>query len=193
MFELTRENGQQMLLGGWFLADLYFAPQLQLDSGVIWAGMIILLGISLLADALRKSKKPKFRIHRKNKQNPNHSGKNAYDFSLGKDSFVFDASFGENMQYVSLPVLDSGEISCSFGEYTLDLSGVEAVSDDCRIDANCSFGELTIQVPRRFAVKSVSSTAFAEFSVSGQPDEHCDGTIRLDANCSFGEITVEYI
>ena len=75
----------------------------------------------------------------------------------------------------------------------MDLSGCEEVFRNCRIDANCSFGELILLVPRRFRVEPDSSTAFASLEIVGQPDPEPKGVIRLDANISFGEITVKYI
>lgn len=179
-----------LLLGAGFLADGFFDLQWQLDSSLIWAIVIVILGISLLVDALRRSSRKNGHTIRLGRGNHN---KSQSDLQIDEDSFSYDGSFGENTQYICMAILNDGDISCSFGEYTIDLSEVQAVSAQCHIDANCSFGELTLLVPRRFAVKPVSSTSFAEFSVSGQPQELPEGVIHLDANCSFGEIEVKYI
>ena len=92
-----------------------------------------------------------------------------------------------------LPLLEEGDISCSFGEMTVDLRGCSAVTPDCSIDATCSFGELTLLVPKRFRVQHDSSTAFASIHIHGHHDEDPQGVIQLDASVSFGEIQVQYV
>ena len=78
-------------------------------------------------------------------------------------------------------------------DFTVDLSGVQQVSKHCSLEANCSFGELTIRVPSKFAVMQSNSGAFSDSSTSGHADPEPEGTIYLDSNVSFGEIHVEYI
>ena len=73
------------------------------------------------------------------------------------------------------------------------LSGCEKISEDCRIDASCSFGDLKILVPRRFRVEAFPSTSFASVEFSGHPDETPEGTIFLNGKASFGSIHIQYI
>lgn len=176
------------LCGGYFLL-MNFLPE-RLDGKLILPIIIILFGLGLLADALRKKKKPGFQVHCNNK---NHKGPKPGHFAQNDDSFEFSGSFGESHQYIAMPRLGYGDISVSFGEYSVDLSGVEAVSEDCALEASCSFGELTIRVPRRYQIRCESRTTLAELSTQGQPDPAPAGTIRLDASVSFGEITVCYV
>lgn len=172
------------LLGGWFLADLFLPNHLQLESGVIWAVVILILGASLLIDTLRKPKKPiGYQGYKKNKSS----------FVTGENSFTYTCSFSEKTQPVNLALLKEGSAHCSFGEFVVDLSGVEQVSADCFLELHCSFGELKVLVPKRFAVKPDASTAFAGFSVSGQPDACPQGVIRAEVHCNFSEIIIEYI
>lgn len=177
------------LVGGFFLADNMIPNGLNFDGGLIFAVIVVLLGVSLLVDALRKKKKPSCHFHY------NKSGKNKpmQSYDTDEDSFDFSASFGENHQFVSLPLLRSGDISTSFGEYSVNLSGVDAVTDDCSIDISCSFGELTLMVPSRFRVKPESSTAFGAFQIDDHPGGEISGCIRIDASASFGQINVRYI
>ena len=172
------------LLGGWFLADLFWPNHLQLESGVIWAAVILILGVSLLIYALRKPKKP---VACKG------NGKSKSSFVTGENSFTYSCSFSEKSQPVFLALLKEGSAHCSFGEFVVDLSGVEQVTADCFLELHCSFGELKVLVPKRFAIKPETSTAFADFSVSGQPDTHPQGIIRADVHCNFSEIIIEYI
>jgi len=93
-------------------------------------------------------------------------------------------------KFVREGVLD---VSTSFGDFTIDLTGVEKVSDHCSVEVNCSFGELELLIPSRFEVKQNGSSAFGDSSVSGQPDPNPQGTIYLKTSVSFGEIHIEYI
>ena len=92
-----------------------------------------------------------------------------------------------------MAVLRSGEISCSFGEYTVDLTQVAEIAEDCTLEANCAFGQLTLRIPKCYALHQDNSTFLAGFDISGHPDPNPRGTIRLEANASFGEIDVQYI
>lgn len=177
------------LIGTYFLLDaLNWLPE-SLGKELIFPLILVLLGISLLADAFRKNKKPRFKVV----HNGGNSKKTTYDCSTGSDNFQCSLSFGENTHFVSVPMLRSGEADLSFGELTVDLRGCETVSEDCRIEANCSFGELCFLVPRKFQVKHRAGSAFGSVDVSGDPDPNPAGIIHLDADVSFGEISIEYV
>ena len=75
----------------------------------------------------------------------------------------------------------------------MDLSGCDEVSQNCQLDTSCSFGSLTLIVPKKFRVETDSSTSFASLTVSGQPDPSPAGVILLGADVSFGEILVKYV
>lgn len=182
------------LLGGWFLCEQFHVLPFQLDGNTIWAVILLISGISLLIDALSRSRKSAYTDATYTDLNGKvHHGKQRSDFELEENSFVYHGSFGENMQTVILERMDEGEVHCSFGDYVIDLSGVEQVGTQCELELHCSFGELRVLVPKRFCVKPVSSTAFAGFSVSGQPESVPAGVIHMESHCSFGEISVEYI
>lgn len=176
------------LVGGYFLVDKMHLLSINLDNGILIAVAVLLFGVSLLADALRKNKRTKHctNFHGKN-------GEFRHDYTVNGNHFTYEACFGENTQPVHLEILQGGDISTSFGEYTVDLTGVEAVDRNCRIDASCSFGELTLLVPRRFSVIPDSSTSFAGFEIKGQSDATTQGVIYLDSSVSFGEVCVKYI
>lgn len=176
------------LFGGYFLLDNLNLISLDLGD-VIWPAIIILWGLSLLADALRKPKKPRFKFNRAKGNNYMP----VKDFELGEDSFDIDVAFGEGSYDIPLPLLTHGNIDCSFGELVIDLSECEEVAKNCRIDADCSFGELHLKVPGKFLVRPAESTFCASVNVVGQPVANPAGIITLNADVSFGEITIEYI
>ena len=177
------------LVGGYFLVHNLGLWQLDIAGELIFPICIVLFGVSLLFNALRKPKKPKFSVTKRG----GNTNKTKCDCRNTSDGFVCDLSFGENTHWVDLPLLRGGEANCSFGELVVDLTSCEAVAENCVVEANCSFGELVLRVPRRFAVQAESSTAFASVNFSGHPDSTPAGVIRLDANVSFGEIAVRYI
>jgi predicted membrane protein len=156
------------------------------DVKLLFPVALVIFGVSLFAGALRKPKKPQFRFsHDGSKRKSACSTDNGY--------LDFSASFGDNDQYISMTQLNGGQISTSFGDYAIDLSGVQALREGCTLDVNCSFGALLLLVPRRFAVKHSSATSFGEFEICGHPEEAPQGTLYLKTSVSFGEITVRYV
>ena len=179
------------LVGGYFIVDNLGIWELNFSSQLIFPGIVVLFGISLLVDALKKPRKPKFRFSHKGEKMRN--GKSKSYFNCENDTFVCEEAFSENLRHINLAQLRQGSIDCSFGELTVDLSGCETVAPDCLIYANWSFGELTLLVPARFRVEADSSTSFAGFEISGQPDPTPLGIVRLNAKVSFGEIEIRYV
>ena len=180
------------LVGGYFLLEKLQIISTVPDSGMIIAAVILLFGLGLLAEALRKHRHP-FRTSA-NKHANAHHGKIDHNYSIDGDCFSYDASFGDDHQSVQMDKLRTGAISVSFGDYTVDLSGIASVDTQCQLQADCSFGALTILVPRRFTIIAPdSSTSFSSFEVQGQPDPIPEGTIRLSADVSFGSIHIQYL
>ncbi len=174
------------LFGTYFLLDNMALLPFSLGGELVFPAVIVLLGLSLLADALRKPGKSRWRIH-------TPGGKNSGNLVVDGDTFSYSTSFGESRQKVYMPMLREGSITTSFGEFTVDLSGVERVSPDCEVAANCSFGELHLLIPSRYEAVLDNSTAFAEIRTSGRPQEQPEGIVRVCANVSFGEIHLQYI
>lgn len=179
------------LIGGYFIVDNLGIWELSFSSQLIFPGIVVLFGISLLVDALKKPKKPKFRFSHKGGKSGENTRKSTC--TCENDTFACEHAFGENNHYIPLPQLRHGNIDCSFGELTVDLSGCETVAPNCNILANCAFGELNLLVPKKFQVEPNSSTSFASVNILGQPDSVPSGTILLDANVSFGEIEIRYV
>ena len=150
--------------------------------------LLLLFGISLVIDALRRPRKPRTFVHV-----PNGHRKSAHHKRIDGEHFECDASFCEDIQDIQMPRLSSGKAAVSFGELTLDLSGVEEVAEDCRLKLNCSFGEMTVRVPQKYRVVTRGNNFFAGTSIRGKCSENTEGTIYVDAGASFGEICIRYI
>ena len=176
------------LFGGYFLTGLFFPVPIGKD--VLLPVFLLLFGLSLLMDALRKPDKGSVHI----KHNGKTLGGTANNYcQYNGETFSCATSFGENDFHIQLPRLSGGCADVSFGEMTVDLSGCEEIAEGCTVEANCSFGELKILVPRKYRAEAVSSTAFASLEVEGNPDPSPAAAFKLDCNASFGEIVVRYI
>ena len=176
-----------LFFGAYFLlSNLNIAP-FAMGKELLLPAFLLIFGLSLLVDAIRKPKNHHFSISH-NGKNPKRSRCEVKD-----NTFVCDLSFGEVDTVIDTPRLCRGEASVSFGELTIDLSGCEEIEKDCTIDASCSFGELTFKVPSRYKVEAKAGTSFGNFEVKGSPDPEPVAVIALDASVSFGEICVKYI
>lgn len=182
-----------VLVGGYFLLDKLSIISTAQNSGVVIAGVILLFGFGLLAEALRKGRRAFRAVDKTSDHTGGFHGRINRDYNVYDDSFSYDASFGSDMQIVQLEKLRSGSISVSFGDYTVDLNGVSTLDTHCTLHADCAFGELTIAVPRQFTVVPDSSTSFASFEIQGHPDSASEGTIYLSADVSFGSIRIQYL
>ena len=177
------------LFGGYaLLANLHFLPW-DIASQLVFPICILIFGVSLLMDALRRPKKPHVHIRRKGGNND----KTKYDCQTNGGEFVCDLAFGQNTYCVDATTLTGGVADVSFGELTIDLSGCETVAEACHITGDCSFGSLVFLVPCRFRVEHDADSTFASIRISGQPDATPSGTIHMDADVSFGEICIRYI
>lgn len=177
------------LFGGYYLLANMAVPVFVMGKELLLPICIVLFGLSLLMDAMKKGK-PRFSVVHNGKEG-NRISSSA--FNVHADSFEANASFAEEENLVTLPKLASGQIGLSFGELTVDLSGCEEITENCHIQADCSFGELTLRVPRRWRVEPAVSKAFASVEFSGHPDAQPEGIIYLDCNINFGGIEIEYI
>ena len=177
------------LLGGYLLIDNLGVFDISLDKGLIFPALILVFGISLLMDGLRKPKGKRFHIHKKGDMS--HSTRK--HFRQEGESFNCGIRFGEVSHSITLPRLRDGEASVSFGEMTLDLTGCGEITERCQVDVRVSFGELNLKVPRRYRVECAAGTAFGDISTYGHCDENTKATITLIGNVSFGELEIYYV
>lgn len=177
------------LLGGYFLVDNLGIIDISLNKSLIFPALILILGVSLLLDALKKPKKGRFHIHKKGDIGHKTKG----HFTQKDEKFECSLAFGEAHHMVNLPRLAKGEASVSFGELTLDLTDCGEIVDGCRIEIGASFGEVSLKVPRQYRVDCDAGTSFGEISVHGHCDSDVRGVIYLDGGISFGELEIHYV
>ena len=172
-------------LGAFFLIYNLVPLPFSIDSSIPWIAVCcIVCGLFLLFTVFDKRRKKHYKSGNKEHTNT---------YEINGSQLRCSSSFGEQRQLVTTDLLSGGSISNNFGEYVVDLTGVEAVADNCLLDATCSFGELQILIPKRYAVVHESSTVFAGFTVVGEPDNVPVGYIKINASVNFGEIQIKYI
>ena len=175
------------LAGGYYLVNELWPRLFVLEKGFILPILLLLFGLSLLLDAGKKGKKPVFSITSQAK------GKQRQHFLVTEERFDCDVSFGEQSYLINIPRLRGGAADVSFGELTVDLRGCESFGENCHLDLNCSFGELILLVPSSVRAEPSSSTAFGNFTVTGQPNPDASDIIYVNCDASFGEITLRYM
>ena len=184
------------LFGGYFLLENLGITHLNLAGELIFPILIVIFGLSLLADAMRKPKRGRFRVTRDGAKICDENGnpkKGKNEYATDGESFNCNFSFCESTQMINMPLLSDGNIVLSFGELKIDLTGCEKIADGCELYANCSFGELEILVPKRYRVVADSNTTFASMEIEGEPDPNPIATIHIEGNITFGEITIQYV
>ena len=184
------------LFGGYFLIENLNIWELNMGSNLIFPIVIVIFGLSLLADALRKPRQPRFHVSRNGVKlcdENGHPRKGQNEYITEDEGFTCNFSFGEGVQAVALPRLSTGIINMSFGELTVDFTDCEEIADGCMLEANCSFGELVLLVPKWCRVLPESRTAFASLAVKGEPDPEPVATMYVKGKVSFGEILVKYV
>lgn len=181
------------LFGAYFLLYNLSITPIPMGKDLLLPICILLFGLSLLVDALRKNEKPHFQIFHDGRSVRSGEKKHATSLNQEGEHFECSTSFGEDCHVIQLERLSRGEATVSFGELTVDLSGCGELGADCFIEASCSFGELELLVPRRWKVSPASSASFASVEITGQPDSDAEGVIRMDCSASFGEIRIRYI
>lgn len=178
-----------ILFGGYFLLNNLQIIPVSLGSELLWPVLVLLLGLSLLVDALRKPKKSTVTFKRDGKSH----NKSVNQLSLSENGFECENNFGENTHRIDLSTLRRGHAENNFGTMRLDFSGISAVAEDCKVELECNFGELLVSVPRKYCVKLNPESAFGSVTISGEPDATPQGTIAMTCSANFGNIQIIYI
>lgn len=180
------------LVGGYFLLENMGIWKLE-NTDLIFPAAIILFGISLLVNAVKKPKKSGFSVKKNGKNINIDDSSYTSSFSCNDDSFSCSSSFGETVKEVTVAQLVSGEASCAFGKLTVDLRGCEEIADGCRLELECSFGELNLLIPRKYRIVSDDSKAFGHVTYKGTPADVPAATVHMEADVSFGNICIHYL
>lgn len=173
------------LVGGYGLLSQFIT--LPVGSDLVLPVLLLLVGLGLLLSALRKPKAPKIRLH----TSGSNAAQSSYHCLDGRVSC--DISFSQQRYLVESPLLKGGEVDLSFGSLTLDLRGCQDFADDCVLELDCSFGDLTVLLPKTCQAELSQDTCFADVHTQGHPVENPQHKVMLDCDVSFGEIILQYV
>lgn len=181
------------LFGGYnLLSNLGLLPY-HLGKELLVPVLLLMFGLSLLANALKKDPKSSYQLSHNGQVIHDSSRKFMTSCSVEGETFECSTLFGSSRPKFEMERMSQGTIEVAFGELTVDLSGCQEIGEDCTIDANCSFGQLIILVPRKWRVEPLSSTAFASAEMIGDPAPDAKYLIRIQSEVSFGEVKIQYI
>jgi len=185
------------LIGLYSLVNSITVLPVRLNDELVFPASLLVLGVGLLIDALRKPGKGSFGLG----HNGGHIHSSEAEFcgmegnycNYHGESFECAAGFGEQRYLIQLPRLSGGKAELGFGEMTVDLSGCEEIAEGCLLQLKSGFGELELLVPRKWKVLPHSSASFGGVDIQGCPDPAAEAVIRAYCSASFGSITIRYI
>ena len=159
----------------------------KLTWSMIWPAALILIGLTVLLGYLFPRKKEEgegfFHVEK---------GDPVFEFSEeGGYVWVESAFTTETKKVTGDEPFRGAKIDMSFGSLTVDLTEAN-IENGATIDADVSFGSMTLRLPAFVGVKSESSAAFGGVNCpAGDPDAAI--RINLKGDVSFGKIEVEYV
>lgn len=173
--------------GGYFLLDTLIPLPLPMGMDLILPIVLLLFGLRLLTDALRKPQKSMFSIA--------HDGHiyQRSDCTYQEETFSCETCFGDNHYPIQLSRLSGGSAEVAFGKMTLDLCGCEEIAETCLVNLECAFGELVVLVPREYRTEIHASTAFGKVLEQGALVSTGADAIQLSCDVSFGQIIIRHI
>ena len=159
----------------------------KLTWSMIWPAALILIGLTVLLGYLFPRKK--------------EEGEGFFHVEKGDPVFEFSEEGGyvrveaavttETKKVTGDEPFRGAKIDMSFGSLTVDLTEAN-IENGATIDADVSFGSMTLRLPAFVGVKSESSAAFGGVNCpAGDPDAAI--RINLKGDVSFGKIEVEYV
>ena len=155
------------------------------------AALVILIGIRIILSPLFKRMRRK-RIRRKVQEAMSDSGiVFTGSTEAGSNGSTYDVRFGERTIHLDGDEFTSATLLVNFGEMKFDLSDAH-ITDCAVIDANCSFGELSIILPDGVRADVTRGGAFSEIANNHrQPMDENAPVVYINATCSFGEIAIK--
>lgn len=178
-----------MAVGGYEFIHFGWGVGIDLRFYAIMLGLAIVMLISLLVKAIKNNRKRK-----QSASSAVAAGTKPASFSMStEDNFLREeVSFAsKNVTYPAQP-LKGADIEANFCESVIDLTAVTAFTDNPVIDVDCNFATVTLYVPRTVRVTRKDETAFAAFTVKGEPNEDAAETAVVRGDVNFGSLEVIY-
>ena len=161
--------------------------QYRLTWSMIWPAALILIGLTVLLGYLFPRKKGEgegfFHVEK---------GDPVFEYAEEGGYVRVESAFSTQTKKVTGDEPFRGaKIDMSFGSLTFDLTEAN-IENGATIDADVSFGSMTLRLPAFVGIKSESSAAFGGVNCpTGDPNAAI--RINLKGDVSFGKIEVEYV
>lgn len=172
------------LCGGyWLVNNMNLIQQnFELPWSIILLGLLILWAISSL---IRH-----FRGNRRKWKCGHFGGAKAGVRSPGR--LQHEISFSSDRIFVDEFQCSGGYVSVSFGDLIIDLRGCSTVLPDAYLQADVSFGSLTLLLPHNWKVQANPSRSFGSVSTHGVPSPTADQVLQVMGNVSFGSLDLRW-
>ncbi len=157
-----------------------------LTWSVIWPGLLVLLGLTILYEAL---------VPHKNRWCGVNFNRDKHSRSEYKETngFVhYDCSFSEENRKVLVEEFSGGDIDLSFGKSELDLTNVKRVTPNAKLDVDVSFGTFDLIVPKTIRLYVKSDKAFGAIQMNGEPNPNTSESLVVNGDVSFGNMNIFY-
>ena len=160
--------------------------QYKLTWAMAWPVALILIGVTILLHFFLPKRKKEGGIFEVEKSDP------VFDCTDESGFIRIDSAFTSQTKCVETGAHFTGaKIDSSFGSLVLDLSQAE-IQNGALIDADVSFGSLTVRLPAFVGANAACKTAFGGYDCPpGNPDAEIK--VSLNGDVSFGKIEVEYV
>ena len=160
--------------------------QYKLTWAMAWPVALILIGVTILLHFFLPKRKKEGGIFEVEKSDP------VFDCTDESGFIRIDSAFTSQTKCVETGAPFTGaKIDSSFGSLVLDLSQAE-IQNGALIDADVSFGSLTVRLPAFVGANAACKTAFGGYDCPpGNPDAEIK--VSLNGDVSFGKIEVEYV
>ncbi len=160
--------------------------QYKLTWAMAWPVALILIGVTILLHFWLPTRKKEGGIFEVEKSDP------VFDCTDESGFIRIDSAFTSQTKCVETGAPFTGaKIDSSFGSLVLDLSQAE-IQNGALIDADVSFGSLTVRLPAFVGANAACKTAFGGYDCPpGNPDAEIK--VSLNGDVSFGKIEVEYV
>ena len=191
----TSRNFSGFSLGIVAIGALFLLKNIGVIEGSVWpigiAAVLMVVGASTILHQIFKKKK-RVRVGRHTPVGDNRATRARSNYHEDGGFIRYHASFADDCTAAHVDRLSGGEVSTSFGDFNLDLTGVREVADGATLNASISFGELTLHMPRHIRTELETSGAFSERGIKGGPDPDAPYVLRVKAGANFGEFSVVY-
>ena len=160
--------------------------QYKLTWSMAWPVALILVGLTILLKFLFPNWKREGGLFEVDKSDP------VFECTDEGGFLRIDSAFSSQTKKLEPGTVFTGaKVDSSFGNLVLDLTEAE-IQNGALIDADVSFGALTVQLPVSVGVKADCNASFGGYDCP-QGDVNAPIQISLKGDVSFGKIEVKYL